>query len=77
MLEDFAYAFQRLDPDLITTWSGNRADWPKIYERYKHHDIGLDWISPLAGVSASPPMMHLPRDGRWYDGSQPYLVAWF
>ena len=70
MLEDFAYAFQRLDPDLITTWSGNRADWPKIYERYKHHDIGLDWISPLAGVSASPPMMHLPRDGRYNDGSQ-------
>jgi DNA polymerase elongation subunit (family B) len=70
MLLSFADAFKTLDPDLITTWSGNRADWPKMYERYKHHYIGFDWMSPLSDVSSSPPMTHLPRSGVYEDGSQ-------
>jgi DNA polymerase I len=70
MLEAFAQAFEKLDPDLITTWSGNRADWPKMYERYKHHDIGFEWMSPLSEVSTSPPMTHLPRSGVYDDGTQ-------
>lgn len=47
MLYEFACSFVLLDPDLITTWSGNRADWPKIYERYNYHNLSLDWLSPL------------------------------
>jgi len=73
MLEDFANAFNLLDPDVITTWSGNRADWPKLYERFKHHDLSMDWISPIASVSHSPPMKHLPRSGYYEDGTQVIL----
>tara|TARA_R110001632_G_scaffold29027_1_gene77201 strand:+ start:5672 stop:7960 length:2289 start_codon:yes stop_codon:yes gene_type:complete len=73
MLLSFSIWFEAFDPDLITTWSGNRADWPKMYERYKHHDIGLDWMSPLSEVSTSPPMTHLPRSGVYDDGTQVIL----
>lgn len=72
MLMDFATAFQALNPDLITTWSGNRADWPKLYERLKHHQLSFDFLSPIPD-SATPPMTHLPRSGFYDDGTQVLL----
>ena len=73
MLEDFASSFAMYDPDLITTWSGNRADWPMIYKRYKHYDLDMGWLSPITQESDSPPMAHLPRDGVYNEGSQMLL----
>ena len=73
MLEHFADFFKDIDPDIITTWSGNRADWPKIYERYKHHDIGFDWLSPIWDKSISSPITHLPRSGSYDEGTQVIL----
>lgn len=68
MLEAFAQAFEELNPDLITTWAGNRADWPMLYKRFKHHGLSLDWASPIQ--CASPPMTHLPRSGVYQEGTQ-------
>tara|TARA_R110002110_G_scaffold35277_1_gene119291 strand:+ start:4339 stop:6651 length:2313 start_codon:yes stop_codon:yes gene_type:complete len=77
MLEEFTHAFKELDPDLITTWAGNRADWPKIYERYNYHDLSLDWLSPLYQqghiITSQQPMLDLPRSGFYKDGSQVIL----
>tara|TARA_R100000329_G_scaffold109690_3_gene90140 strand:- start:6222 stop:8519 length:2298 start_codon:yes stop_codon:yes gene_type:complete len=71
MLEAFAQAFEELNPDLITTWAGNFADWPMLYKRFKHHGLSLDWASPLS--CASPPMTHLPRTGHYKEGTQVML----
>lgn len=73
MLIDFAQKFILLDPDLITTWSGNRADWPMIYKRYKYHNIDMDWISPISKDTTSAPMIHLPHDGVYDEGTQMIL----
>lgn len=72
MLVAFAERFRELDPDLVTTWAGNRADWPMVYRRYRHHGLSLDWCSPIENTS-TPPMKHLPRSGFYMDGEQMLL----
>lgn len=71
MLEAFAQAFEELNPDIITTWAGNFADYPMLYKRFKHHGLSLDWASPLSCASA--PMTHLPRSGAYQEGTQVML----
>lgn len=75
MLEHFAQYFTELDPDIITTWSGNRADWPMIYKRYKFHDLGLDWLSSIPNRQSgmTPSVKPLPRDGAYQEGTQVIL----
>tara|TARA_R110000851_G_scaffold220568_3_gene373358 strand:+ start:7583 stop:9811 length:2229 start_codon:yes stop_codon:yes gene_type:complete len=75
MLLVFAEAFKQLDPDIITTWSGNRADWPMIFKRYRHHKLDMDWLSAAAAehMGNTPPMTHLPRSGVYTEGSQVVL----
>ena len=75
MLEDFAVAFSALDPDIITTWAGNRADWPMIYKRYRFHALDLDWLSSIPNRQSgmTPPMKPLPRDGSYQEGTQVVL----
>jgi len=72
MLTAFAERFVELDPDLVTTWAGNRADWPKVYERYRACGLPLNWATPIQDTT-SPPMKHLPRSGVYEEGTQVLL----
>jgi DNA polymerase elongation subunit (family B) len=75
MLIHFADYFKDLDPDIISTWSGNRADWPMIYKRYRFYDLDLDWVSAIPNRQSgmTPPMKHLPRSGVYNEGTQVVL----
>lgn len=75
MLIHFADYFSDLDPDIITTWAGNRADWPMIYKRYRFHELDLDWLSSIPNRQSgmTPPMKPLPRDGSYQEGTQVVL----
>ena len=72
MLVSFANVFAELDPDIITTWNGNRADWPMIFKRYKHHELDMYWLSALSEeeMGNTLPMTFLPRSGVYTEGSQ-------
>jgi DNA polymerase elongation subunit (family B) len=75
MFEHFADFFKGIDPDIITTWSGNRADWPMIYKRYRFHGLDLDWLSAIPNRQSGMayPMKHLPRSGVYNEGTQVVL----
>ena len=75
MLIHFADFFNGFDPDIITTWSGNRADWPMIFKRYRFHELGLEWLSALSkeDMGNTAPMTYLPRSEVYTEGSQVLL----